>query len=139
MTLMMLGPVQFDLKLNPQSVSQKSETPFAVHEVVGAAPLREFMGEGDTTFTIEGLVFPHHFGGREGLALLELARRAHTPVPFVRGNLVPFGWVVIEQLSIEDQDIGQFGVGMEIGFTASLVAVGSPASGMAGAVLSLFA
>lgn len=138
MSLMMLGPVIFDQKVNPQAVSQTSETPFAVHEVVGARPVREFMGEGDGTIEVSGLVFPHHFGGMDGLALLEAARQAHTPVPFMRGTLAPFGWVLIQKLTIDDSEIGQFGVGMEIKFSASLVRVDSPGSGMAGAILSLF-
>lgn len=135
----MLGPVVFDLKVNPQTLSLTTETPFAKHDVVGSAPIREFMGEGDGTFDISGVVFPHHFGGREGLALLETARQGHTPLPFVRGNLVPFGWVLIEKLTIEDKEIGQFGIGMEIGFSASLVKSEGPSIAMAGAILSLFA
>lgn len=139
MSLMRLGPVEFDAKVNPQKLSRTTETPFAKHEVVGARPVREFMGEGDGTFEITGVVFPHHFGGREGLALLEVARQAHTPVPFMRGNLVPFGWVLIEKLTFEDIEIGEFGIGMEISFSASLVLTDTPSSSAAGAILSLFA
>lgn len=138
MTLMALGPVIFDMQLNPQSLSRQSETPFAKHEVVGRTPLREFMGDGDTTFDISGVVYPHHFGGLGGLAALEAARVAHTPLPFMRGTLSPLGWVVIEKLTVEDSEIGQFGVGMEVKFNASLVRVDNPGSSSAGAILSLF-
>lgn len=138
MSLMALGPVIFDLRVNPQSLSRDAETPYAVHEVVGAAPKREFMGEGDIKHEIAGVVFPHHFGGLEGIAALEAARVAHTPVPFMRGTLAPVGWVLIEKLSVEEDEIGPMGMGMEIRFTASLVSVDTPAAGAAGAILSLF-
>lgn len=138
MSLMMLGPVAFDLALNPQSISRSGETPFAVHDVIGAAPLREFMGDGDRTIEIAGVIHPYHFGGLAGLAALELARQAHTPLPCMLGTLVPLGWVLIEKLSSEDSDIGQFGVGTEVQFTASLVRVDTPEAGMAGAIMSIF-
>ncbi|WEJ60418.1 phage tail protein [Devosia sp. FJ2-5-3] len=137
---MRLGPVEFDLAVNPQEVTRKTQTPYAVHPVVGARPIREFTGEGDGTFSITGVVFPHHFGGgRLGLAALEIARQAHTPVPFMRGNLVPLGWVLIEALEISDSEIGQFGIGTEVGFTATLVLTDRPTVALAPAILSLFA
>lgn len=137
MSLMMLGPVSFDMKLNPQKLSRSSEASFAVHDVVGAAPVREDMGEGDTTYEITGVIYPHHFGGLEGLAALDAARKARIPLPYMRGTLSPVGWVVIEKLTVDEEEIGQFGVGMEINFTASLAAVETPSPGMAGSILSL--
>lgn len=38
MSLMMLGPVAFDMKLNPQKLSRSSEASFAVHEGSGFTP-----------------------------------------------------------------------------------------------------
>lgn len=144
-TLMRLGPVEFDsIDLNPQSVGRKTSTPYAVHDVLGVRPIREFTGEGDGTFSIKGVVFPHHFNegrvntGRLGLAALEAARQAHTPVPFMRGNLVPFGWVLIEALDYNDEDLAEFAIGTEINFTADLVLTDRPAISMATAIMSLF-
>ena len=136
--LMQLGPVTFDLRVNPQTTGEAVKTPYAVHEVVGAPPLYEFMGEGESTFTISGVIFPEHFGGYTSLAALETARQGHVPVPLMRGSFEPVGWVLINEIKRDDAELNDVGIGREIRFTVSLTRVGTPSSDLASTILSLF-
>lgn len=138
MTLMALGPVQFDAVLNPQKTSKESESSFAVHEPIGAMPIREDTGEKDTTFEIQGVIWPHHFGGLGSLALLEKVRLAKIPIPYMRGSLTPMGWVLILKLKVDDEELDGAGIGAQINFTVSLVLADRPSAGLSSQILSLF-
>lgn len=136
--LMCLGPVVFDLITNLDQVESEAEASFALHEVVHAAPVYEAMGDNETTFTLSGTIHPEHFGVKGDLAALEAARVAQIPLPLIRGDFVPLGWVVIRKLQRSDANLNPFGVGREISFTVSLSKVGSPAMGLASSILRLF-
>jgi len=135
--LMQLGPVSFDMKVNPQSTGEQTQTPFATHEVVGAAPLYEFMGDGPSTFTITGVIHPEHFGGYSGLAALESARAGHIPVPLMRGTLEPVGWFLVTALSRQDEELNEVGIGRVINFTVSLTRTNAPGSDIFASILNL--
>lgn len=136
--LMRLGSVEFDLKVNPQSLSFDAEHPFATHEVMGTSPIHENMGDGNETYEIKGVVHPHHFGGLDGLVKLKQARARGVPVPFMRGNLTPKGWVLLTKLNFTEEELGPGGVGMVINFNATLVSTGRPSANMAQFILGLF-
>lgn len=135
--LMQLGPVTFDMKVNLQTTGEQSQTPYAEHDVIGAPPVYEFMGEGASTFTINGVVHPEHFGGYSGLAALDAARTGHIPVPLVRGSLEPVGWFLITSLSRQDQELNELGIGRVIEFTVQLTKTDAPGAGLFSSVLNI--
>lgn len=136
--LMSLGPVVFDLVANLIGTEGETASSFAKHEVVGGAPVYEAMGDDEASFTLSGVIHPEHFGGLGTLATLEAARAQQVPLPLMRGDFVPLGWVLIESLSEEHGYLDHRGVGREVQFTVTLIRVGNPGVGMAASILRLF-
>ncbi|MBF6992725.1 phage tail protein, partial [Cupriavidus sp. IK-TO18] len=69
---------------------------------------------------------------------LEAARAAKIPLPLMRGDFIPLGWVLIQGLAEKSAYLDHHGVGREIRFTVNLLRVGSPSAGMAASILRLF-
>ncbi|TIS37493.1 phage tail protein [Mesorhizobium sp.] len=136
--LMSLGPVVFDLVVNLTETEGKTASAFAKHEVIGAAPVYESMGDDESTFTLTGVLHPEHFGGLGTLATLEAARTAGIPLPLMRGDFTPLGWVLIQTISQQNGFLNAQGVGREVQFTIELTRVGSPGADMASSILRLF-
>lgn len=136
--LMALGPVVFDYVSNITETNQESGAAFARHDVVGGSPIYEAVGADEATFTLSGIIHPEHFGVNGALARLESAEAAQTPLPLMRGDFRPVGWVVISKLQRADRSLNQFGVGREIDFTVSLIRIGSPSMSLAPSILGLF-
>lgn len=104
----------------------------AVHDVVGAAPIYEAMGEAETEFVIRGTFFPEVPEMTLGLSIiayLEQMRRAGTPVHYMRGDGVLFGWVLIREVRQTHDLVGPSGFGREIGFQATLLRCDAPSVG----------
>lgn len=137
--LMALGPVLFDISLDLQSVEEVWNSAYARHDVMGAAPIYENVGEEESTITLTGELYPYHFGGLGGMAALEAARTAKIPLPLLRADGMPFGFVLISSISRTDNmlDAGQ-GIGNQIEYSVKLIKVGSPGLGGAEALLRLF-
>jgi phage protein U len=133
-----LGPVLFDIKVNPRSVEESEESAFAVHEVVGTGPVYEDMGEGQATFSLSGKIYPEEFGGLAGITALKAARVAKTPVPLIRGDFVPQGWFLINSLRAGHGMINEWGVGREVDFEVELFRTSTPGAGQAASILRLF-
>jgi phage protein U len=135
---MSLGPVVFNLVSNLTAHEKEQSSAFAKHEVVGSAPVYEAMGDGEGSFSLSGVIHPEHFGGMGTLSTLEAARAAEIPLPLMRGDFTPLGWVLIDKLKEESSYLNGVGIGREIRFTVSLIRVGTPDFGMASSILRLF-
>ena len=95
-----LGPVAFDVKNDLQSIDFDTQSNFARHEVMGAAPVYEDTGDGESTITLSGTLLPFFFtGALQGISLLEAARRQKVPLTMIRGDFTPMGWVLIDSIS----------------------------------------
>ncbi|RWM29394.1 phage tail protein [Mesorhizobium sp.] len=136
--LMSLGPVVFDLVANLTQHENKAASAFAKHEVIGTSPIYESTGDDESPFTLKGVIHPAHFGGMGTLATLEAARQAAVPLPLMRGDFTPLGWVLIQNVTQTNDYLDPQGIGREIEFTVELLRVGSPGVGMASSILRLF-
>ena len=136
--LMALGPVIFDRVSNLQETDASFEAAYAKHDVIGADPVYEAMGGEGATITLSGIIHPEHFGVNGAVAAMEQAQAAQIPLPLMRGDLTPIGWVIITKLTRADRNLNAFGTGREIDFTVSLTRVGSPATSLASTILGLF-
>lgn len=135
---MSLGPVVFDLVSNLTSHSREASSGFAKHEVMGSAPIYESVGDGESGFTLTGILHPEHFGGLASLTVLEAARVAQIPLPLMRGDFTPLGWVLIDKINEDSDYLNAKGIGREIRFTVNLIRVGTPGSNLASSILRLF-
>jgi phage protein U len=135
-----LGPVSFNLTNDLQSISQKETSSWAKHDVIGTGPVYEDTGDGEGTLTLKGTLHPYIFrGALSALAALRALRAAKQPVTLMRGDYMPYGWYVINEISSEHNTLHPVsGVGQEVDFTAELLAVGNPGIGGAEALLRFF-
>lgn len=97
-------------------------------------PAMQFTGPGEEVVTIEGRLFPHHFGGLATLEALRLSGRAGKPLDLIRfqpleqtfqGDVL--GKYLIRRLRQQHQKIGVTGFAHKIDFTLELVAYGDDA------------
>lgn len=138
MPIAIFGGVAFDIANDLQTIQHDRGTSFARHAVLGTSPVYEHTGEEESTVTLSGTMHPFHFGGVEGIALLETARQAHLPLPLMRGDGTPVGWFLLQSLTREEADLDQRqGLGQEIQWTAKLLRTGAPTA-LAESVLRLF-
>lgn len=139
MTLMVLGPVVFDIRNDLQRHVEESSSAFARHNVLGSSPIYEVVGEDEGTFTLSGMMLPYILGGLDGLARLELSRLSKVPLPLMRGDFVPLGWVLIQSISKTHQELEPTeGVGQEISYDVKLIKVGNPGLSAAADILRVF-
>jgi len=137
MTLAVLGPCSFTLKTNLQSVTYAWEAAFAAHEVIGASPVYEDMGEGESTVSIEGVIHPRAIGVDGGFSALATARAQRIPLPFLLRDLRPVGWFLISSLQRSDTVLDPTGIGMKIDFSADLLRCGTPGAGLVPSIMRL--
>lgn len=134
-----LGPIVFNLKNDLQTIDQDVSSSFAKHDVMGAPPVYEDMGDDEGTVTLKGTLHPYFFGGAlKGLSALEAARQAKVPLPLMRGDYVPIGWFLINKISRSDAELSPEGIGNQIEYSVELLRAGSPGASGAEAVLRLF-
>ena len=139
MIVFMLGPALFEIApmaLDKLTIGRK--IPFASHDVLGAEPILEDMGPDNQTVTLDGKLKPDHFGGLGELEALKLARDAATPLPLIRGDFMPLGFFLIEEVEEKHESINEFGIGREIEVEVKLRSVAAPGIGAAGAIFRLF-
>lgn len=99
------------------------------------SPAMQFTGPGEEVVTIEGRLFPHHFGGLSTITLLDEAGKSGKPFDLVRfypiddednrgygGNLI--GQYVIRRLRNIDQKIGADGIPHRVDFSIELASYG---------------
>lgn len=137
--LVALGPVLFDIRLDLQQLEQVWNTGYAKHDVMGAAPTYEFVGEEEGTITLTGELHPYVFGGLNGLAAIEAARLSRIPLPLLRGDGLVMGFVIIKSITRTDTMLdARDGIGNEISYSVSLLKSDSPGLGGAETLLRLF-
>jgi phage protein U len=92
-------------------------------------PAMQFTGPGEDNVTIEGRMFPYHFGGLSTLDRLRKAGRAGKPMILVRFYLLtdPAGYgsevignYVIKRVRTSESKIGAIGIAHKIDFTLEL-------------------
>ncbi|RRY08791.1 phage tail protein [Brucella anthropi] len=123
-----LGSTLFEVSpLNFHETSHETGGDFAEKSVMGRRPTLEWVGESSENWTIQGRLFPHKFGGLSNLEGLHQQRRAGKPLPYMRGDGTPLGWVVIEKISEQSSYIDAKGLGRVIEFTVSVKRSDPPA------------
>lgn len=128
------GSVTFETyPLNVHQVSHVTQTDWARKEIAGAASYREWVGEEDEEFHLQGYVFPHHFarhgiprGGLDHLNVMDNMRRLGQAHVLMRGDGWHHGWFVIERLTRGHEFLGLEGVGQRISFEVSFQRVPVP-------------
>ena len=120
--LYQLGALTFEVQpFNTHEVGRDSGYDFAAKDIVGAQKPREKVGEADEKIRFECKLYPHRFGGLDGLDALDAMRKSGEPQILVRGDGRNMGWFLVEQVREKSGYLNARGVGREIEVTIELV------------------
>lgn len=124
---------------NVDAVGKNSATDFVQKPVAGAAKPLEYVGEGKTTMTLSGTLFPKAIGGKTELGVLEMMRMSAMPHFLLRGDGAPLGWFYITSVSTSEKSLARDGVGQVVGVSISLTRAPAPAAlSIVGVILGMF-
>ena len=88
-TMMALGPFRFGIATAAyQSLERTSEWRWPTQDRIGVAPARQYVGPGDDTINLSGVIYPHFIANRAGLEQVSRMRSAASlglPLQMVSG------------------------------------------------------
>ena len=103
---------------------------------VGALPARQFVGKGDDTITLSGLILPEISGQRLSLGALRLMADSGKAWPLVEGTGRIYGLWIIENLQETNTLFFRDGAPRRIEFTLTLQRVDDSQIELLGSLLS---
>ena len=119
--MLALGMFVFSLStLAYQELQRQTEWRHPSSSRVGAAPARQFIGRGDDSITLPGILFPELTGSQLSLDALRLMANTGKAWPIIEGSGRIYGLWVIESLSETKTVFFRDGTPRRIEFTLSL-------------------
>lgn len=135
--LYQLGSLTFEVwPFNTEETVRETRADFAAKDVLGSLRPREFMGEGDNSFTFTGRLFPEKLGGLSGLDALDAMRLSGKPQILVRGDGSNLGWWLVERVRESSSVLDPRGVGRIVDYEIGLMK--SPSAPSVSSYLSTF-
>lgn len=122
--MMILGLFPFGMKTTPyQQLQKQLSWRHPSTSRVGARPARQFVGPGDYTITLSGVLYPELTGGKISLMALELMADTGKAWPLIEGTGLYYGLFVIEEMSQTDSVFFPDGAPRKIEFSMKLTRV----------------
>ncbi|MGY2231601.1 phage tail protein [Pseudomonas tolaasii] len=119
--MMALGMFVFSLRTAAyQELQRQTDWRHASNNRVGAAPARQFVGRGEDTITLPGIILPELAGTALSLDALRLMANTGKAWPMVEGTGRIYGLWVIDSLSENKTLFFPDGTARRIEFTLSL-------------------
>ncbi|WP_422776132.1 phage tail protein [Pseudomonas mediterranea] len=119
--MLALGMFVFSLSTAAyQELQRQTEWRHASNSRVGATPARQFVGRGDDTITLPGIILPELAGSALCLDALRLMANTGKAWPMVEGSGRIYGLWIIERLSETKALFFRDGTPRRIEFTLSL-------------------
>lgn len=119
--LMAFGLFIFGMKTAPYQQLQRQVTwRHPANSRVGARPARQFVGRGDETITLSGVLYPEITGGKISLAALEAMADEGMAWPLIEGTGWFYGWFVAEELATTASAFFADGAARKIEFSLKL-------------------
>ena len=136
--MLALGMFVFSLStLAYQELQRQTEWRHPSSSRVGAAPARQFIGRGDDSITLPGIIFPELAGTTLSLDALRLLANTGKAWPMIEGTGRIYGLWVIESLSETKTVFFRDGTARRIEFTLSLKRIDDDQLDLIGAASSL--
>ena len=136
--MLALGMFVFSLStLAYQELQRQTEWRHPSSNRVGAAPARQFIGRGDDSITLPGIIFPELAGTTLSLDALRLMANTGKAWPMIEGTGRIYGLWVIESLSETKTVFFRDGTPRRIEFTLSLKRIDDDELDLIGAASSL--
>lgn len=122
--MMALGLFVFGLHTLPyQQLQRQTQWRHPSAARVGRRPARQFVGEGDDTFTLSGTLMPEITGGKVSLALVRAMADTGKSWPLLEGSGTFYGFYVIESIDQTGSLFFSDGSPRKIDFSIKLVRV----------------
>lgn len=119
--MLALGMFVFSLSTAAyQELQRQTEWRHASNNRVGAAPARQFVGRGDDSITLPGIILPELAGSALSLDALRLMANTGKSWPMVEGSGRIYGLWIIESLSETKTIFFRDGTPRRIEFTLNL-------------------
>lgn len=136
--MLALGMFVFSLStLAYQELQRQTEWRHPSSSRVGAAPARQFIGRGDDSITLPGIILPELAGTTLSLDALRLMANTGKAWPMIEGTGRIYGLWVIESLSETKTVFFRDGTPRRIEFTLSLKRIDDDQLDLIGAASSL--
>ena len=136
--MLALGMFVFSLStLAYQELQRQTEWRHPSNSRVGAAPARQFVGRGDDSITLPGIIFPELAGTTLSLDALRLMANTGKAWPMIEGTGRIYGLWVIDSLSETNTVFFRDGTPRRIEFTLSLKRIDDDQLDLIGAASSL--
>jgi len=136
--MLALGMFVFSLStLAYQELQRQTEWRHPSSSRVGAAPARQFIGRGDDSITLPGIIFPELAGTTLSLDALRLMANTGKAWPMIEGTGRIYGLWVIESLSETKTVFFRDGTARRIEFTLTLKRIDDDQLDLIGAASSL--
>ena len=136
--MLALGMFVFSLStLAYQELQRQTEWRHPSNSRVGAAPARQFVGRGDDSITLPGIIFPELAGTTLSLDALRLMANTGKAWPMIEGSGRIYGLWVIESLSENKTIFFRDGTPRRIEFTLSLKRIDDDQLDLIGAATSV--
>ena len=119
--MMVFGMFVFMLRTTPyQQLRHSQEWRHVKNERVNQSASWQYIGAGDDTVTLEGVLYPEITGGNLSLFALETIGFAGRPWPLIEGDGRIYGMYVLTRLDRGKSEFDQYGNPKKIEFTLSL-------------------
>lgn len=119
--MMVFGMFVFMLRTTPyQQLRHSQEWRHVKNERVNQSASWQYIGAGDDTVTLEGVLYPEITGGNLSLFALETIGFAGRPWPLIEGDGRIYGMYVLTRLERGKSEFDQYGNPKKIEFTLSL-------------------
>jgi uncharacterized protein len=126
--MMGLGGYRFGLATAAyQTLERSTAYRWPSQERLGRAPARQFVGKGDDTITLAGVIYPHYKGGLRQVDAMRAEAERGEPLDLVDGFGRVWGaWVILSIREAHSRLLGN-GAPLKIDFTIELAAYGEDA------------
>lgn len=119
--LMVLGLFVFERRTLPyQSMQFSKDYRWVSNDRIGKPKAWQYLGEGDTSHTLSGTLYPEITGGRLSLKAIELMANEGRAWPLIDGTGIIHGMFVIDKVTHTHTDFYSDGTARKIDFTLSL-------------------
>ncbi|HDR2619380.1 TPA: phage tail protein [Enterobacter chuandaensis] len=119
--LMVLGLFVFERRTLPyQTMQFTKDYRWASNERIGKSKAWQYLGEGETSFNLTGVLYPELTGGRLSLKAVELMANEGRAWPLIDGTGIIHGMFIIEKVTHTHSDFYSDGTARKIEFSLSL-------------------
>ena len=127
---MALGEYRFSMSTAAyDSFKRETKWRWASQERLNRTPAKQYIGPGDDTITLDGVIYPHYRGGLQQIDTMRYEADKGEPLLLVDGLGYIYDYWVITQISETQSQIWQSGIPLKQQFSISLEFYGEDYAG----------